>query len=253
MKTARSGPGRRRVLLLVAGLLALAAIGAITAGILLQRSAPTGNDAGVLPVPPPSPAASPFPTTPAGPPPSPPARIVISKIGVDSRVTSVGLNPDRTMEVPAKGPLFDFASWYRYSVTPGQQGPSVIIGHIDSVENGPSVFFRLGALAPGDTVAVTREDGRTVTFTVYATRSFAKDAFPSGEVYSGTAGPELRLITCSGSFDAGSRSYRDNTVVFARESGPSAPRDGAPPTPRDSAPSAPGHVSPPAPQGGPPA
>ena len=80
------------------------------------------------------------------------------------------------MEVPAKGPLYDLAAWYRYSVTPGQQGPSVIIGHIDSAENGPSVFYRLGELAPGDAVTVTREDGRTVPFTVYATRSFAKDA-----------------------------------------------------------------------------
>lgn len=188
--------------------------------MLLQQQAPVEHDAGALPAPPPvaSPAARP--TIPAGPPPSPPARIVIPKLGVDSRVASVGLNPDRTMEVPAKGPLYDLAAWYRYSVTPGQQGPSVVIGHIDSAENGPSVFFRLGALAPGDTVSVTRDDGRTVPFTVYATRSFPKDTFPSGEVYSGTAGPELRLITCSGSFDASVRSYRDNTVVFARESGP---------------------------------
>ncbi|HEY2221324.1 class F sortase [Actinomycetospora sp.] len=188
--------------------------------MFLQQSAPAEHDAGALPAPPPVTQTPPGPTTPVGPPPSPPARIVIGKIGVDSRVGSVGLNPDRTMEVPAKGPLYDSAAWYRYSVTPGRQGPSVIIGHIDSAENGPSVFFRLGALAPGDTVAVTREDGRTVPFTVYATRSFSKDTFPSGEVYSGTAGPELRLITCSGSFDAIVRSYRDNTVVFARESGP---------------------------------
>lgn len=190
------------------------------AALLLQQSAPAGHDAGALPAPPPVTQATPRPTAPVGPPPSPPARIVIGKIGVDSRVSSVGLNPDRTMEVPAKGPLYDFAAWYRYSVTPGRQGPSVIIGHIDSAENGPSVFFRLGALAPGDTVEVTRDDGRTVPFTIYATRSFPKDTFPSGEVYAGTADPELRLITCSGSFDASARSYRDNTVVFARESGP---------------------------------
>lgn len=208
---------RRRALLVLAGVLALVGIGAIVAALLGQQHAPVEHDAGALPAPPP---VTSTPRTPTGPPPSPPARIVIPKLGVDSRVSSVGLNPDHTMEVPAKGPLYDLAAWYRYSVTPGQQGPSVIIGHIDSAENGPSVFFRLGALAPGDTVTVTRDDGRTVPFTVYATRSFAKDAFPTSEVYAGTAGPELRLITCSGSFDAGARSYRDNTVVFLRESGP---------------------------------
>ncbi|HEY2192353.1 MAG TPA: class F sortase [Actinomycetospora sp.] len=200
-------------------MLALAGVVAIVVALLGQQQAPDEHDAGALPAPPPV-ASSARPTTPPGPPPSPPARIVIPKIGVDSRVGSVGLNPDRTMEVPAKGPLYDLAAWYRYSVTPGQQGPSVIIGHIDSVEHGPSVFFRLGALAPGDTVTVTRDDGRTLPFTVYATRSFSKDAFPTDEVYTGTAGPELRLITCSGSFDASARSYRDNTVVFLHESGP---------------------------------
>lgn len=204
------------VLLVAAALLAVVGVTVVVLGLALQQRAPVEQDAGALPVPPTSSA----PTTssrPAGPPPSPPARIVVGKIGVDSAVTSVGLNPDRTMEVPAKGPLYDLAAWYRYSVTPGQQGPSVIIGHIDSVENGPSVFFRLGALAPGDQVEVTRADGRVVTFAVYATRSFPKDAFPTDEVYAGTVGPELRLITCSGSFDEAARSYRDNTVVFARE------------------------------------
>ena len=201
-------------------MLALVGIGAIVAALLGQQTAPAEHDAGALPAPPPVSSSAPRPSAPVGPPPSPPVRLVVVKLGVDSRVASVGLNPDRTMEVPAKGPLYDLAAWYRYSVTPGQQGPSVIIGHIDSAENGPSVFYRLGELAPGDTVSVTREDGRTVPFTVYATRSFAKDAFPTGEVYAGTAGPELRLITCSGSFDASARSYRDNTVVFLRESGP---------------------------------
>ena len=205
------------VLLVLAALLAVVGVAAVMLGVVSQQRAPAEQDAGALPAPPTSSAAPTTPTAPAGPPPSPPARIVVGKIGVDSAVGSVGLNPDRTMEVPAKGPQYDLAAWYRYSVTPGQQGPSVIIGHIDSVENGPSVFFRLGALAPGDTVEVTRADGRVVTVAVYATRSFAKDAFPTDDVYSGTVGPELRLITCSGSFDEAARSYRDNTVVFARE------------------------------------
>ncbi|MFC5064598.1 class F sortase [Actinomycetospora atypica] len=218
---ASSGPPpRRRLLVVLAAVLAVVGIAVLVVAVTLQRSPPPERDAGTLPVPASSgtdarltgaPA-----TTAAGPPPSPPARIVVPRIGVDSSVASVGLNPDRTMEVPAKGPLYDLAAWYRYSVTPGQQGPSVIVGHIDSAENGPSVFFRLGALAPGDTVAVTRADGLVVPFTVYATRSFPKDAFPTGEVYAGTTGPELRLITCSGSFDAAARNYRDNTVVFAR-------------------------------------
>ena len=42
-----------------------------------------------------------------------------------------------------------------------------------------------------------------------------KAAFPGAEVYSPTAGPELRLITCGGAFDRTARSYLDDVVVYA--------------------------------------
>ena len=149
---------------------------------------------------------------------SPPATLRIPAIRVDSPVEQVGLNPDRTMEVPAEGsPGYDHAAWFRYSVTPGRQGPSVIIGHVDSAEAGPSVFFELGRLRPGERVEVVRADGVTVTFEVAEVAVYPKDAFPGERVYGPTAGPELRLITCGGSFDSLAGSYRDNTVVYARE------------------------------------
>jgi hypothetical protein len=44
-----------------------------------------------------------------------------------------------------------------------------------------------------------------------------EDAFPTDRVYGPTAGPELRLNPGGGSFDSGAGSYRDDTVVFARE------------------------------------
>lgn len=68
---------------------------------------------------------------------------------MSSPVNSVGFNPDRTLEIPAPGPLYDQAAWYRESPTPGQLAPSVIIGHVDSAKHGPSVFFDLARLAPG--------------------------------------------------------------------------------------------------------
>jgi sortase (surface protein transpeptidase) len=142
----------------------------------------------------------------------------VPAIAVDSPVDQVGLNPDRTMEVPAEGtPGYAHAAWFRYSVTPGRQGPSVIIGHVDSAAAGPSVFYELGRLHPGDRADVVRADGATVTFEVTEVAVYPKDAFPTDRVYGPTPGPELRLITCGGSFDRGAGSYRDNTVVYARE------------------------------------
>lgn len=138
----------------------------------------------------------------------------IPAIEVESDLGAVGLNPDGTMEVPQPGPDYDRAAWYDGSPYPGGTGPAVIIGHVDG-SDGPSVFYRLGELLPGDTVEVTGTDGVTVTFEVDSVRSFPKDEFPTELVYGNTVGPELRLITCGGEFDRSVGSHVDNTVVFA--------------------------------------
>lgn len=149
-------------------------------------------------------------------PPSPPVTLRVPAIRVDAPLTTVGLRPDRTMEVPAPGPAYDLPAWYRYSVTPGEQGPSVIVGHVDSQLEGPSVFYELGRMRRGEVVEVARADGSAVRFEVTDVRRFGKATFPTAEVYSATRDAELRLITCSGAFDGAAGSYVDNTVVYAR-------------------------------------
>ena len=133
---------------------------------------------------------------------------------VSAARTAVGKAPNGTLAVPS-GPDLNKAAWYENSVTPGQDGPSVIEGHIDSVF-GPSIFFKLGALRPGDEVSVTRRDSAVATFTVNAVRSYASHGqFPTSVVYGGDlAQPTLRLITCS-NFDESTGHYVGNTVVFA--------------------------------------
>jgi LPXTG-site transpeptidase (sortase) family protein len=140
-----------------------------------------------------------------------PEAIVIPAIDVDADVIDLGLQDDGSMEVPS-----DFAQtgWFDRGPKPGRVGPAVIAGHVDSTR-GPAVFFRLSELEPGDEIEVHGEDGELVTFAVRETQIHPKDDFPSEEVYAGTPGAELRLITCSGTFDAEERSYRDNTIVFA--------------------------------------
>ena len=146
-----------------------------------------------------------------------PVELRIPAIDVQSEVTVVGLNQDGTLEVPQPGPDYDKAAWYEGSPTPGQTGPSVIEGHVDSAANGPSVFYDLGKLQAGDRVEITREDGSVVAFVVDDVRAFPKDDFPTSEVYGNTEGPELRLITCGGQFDSSRGHYANNTVVFAHQ------------------------------------
>lgn len=146
---------------------------------------------------------------------SAPVRLVIPSIRVSSSLLRLGQADDGSIAVPAPGPQYDQAGWYRYSPTPGAIGPAVIVGHIDSKRGGPSVFFRLGELRAGDTINIDRADGSMAVFTVDAVRRFRKVDFPTGLVYGNTDHAALRLITCGGPFDSRSGHYLDNVVVTA--------------------------------------
>lgn len=142
---------------------------------------------------------------------APPARVSIPSLGVSSDLQLLGLADDGSIEVPDE---WQQAGWYRDGPKPGQVGPAVILGHVDS-RQGPAIFHRVHELKPGDRVVVDLADGSVATFVVDRTERHAKTRFPTDEVYLTTLEPTLRLVTCGGAFDASVRSYRDNVVVFA--------------------------------------
>jgi hypothetical protein len=144
---------------------------------------------------------------------APPRRLTIARLGIEGDLAGLRVLADGTLEVPEDP---DQIGWHQTGTAPGDIGPAVVVGHVDSYEGG-AVFFRLRELQPGDRVDVQRTDGSTVGFEVYGTETVRKDAFPSDRVYGTTAGPELRLITCGGLFDEAARSYTENIVVYARE------------------------------------
>jgi LPXTG-site transpeptidase (sortase) family protein len=215
--------------LVLAVLLLLGGGTAVTAGLLGQVADPPLPSAAQRTAAPSSRAAepsnsppTPSPSTAAAPsasaPPAPaalPLSLRIPALDVSSELITLGLNPDGTLEVPQPGPDYDKAAWFDGSPRPGDIGPAVIEGHVDSAANGPSVFYSLGALAAGDRIEVMRVDGSTVSFSVDDVRVVPKDDFPTLEVYGNTGGPELRLITCGGPFDNSAGHYEDNVVVFA--------------------------------------
>jgi sortase (surface protein transpeptidase) len=142
---------------------------------------------------------------------SAPVRLQIPAIGVSSSLVRLGLNPDGTMQVPGD---FQVAGWFTGAPQPGQLGPAVIAGHVDS-RTGPAIFYRLHDLRPGDEVRVVRADHRVVRFRVDSLAGYPKQALPDDAVYGATTTPALRLITCAGTFDRSRHSYRDNLVVSA--------------------------------------
>ena len=152
-----------------------------------------------------SPAAPTSPTAAA----AHPVSIDIPAINVHTTLQQLGLDSTGVLEAPTN---LTQAGWYTGSPVPGQNGPSVIAGHVDSFQ-GPAVFFQLKLLKPGDAITVALSSGQQVVFTVMLVQQYPKDQFPTSDVYGARPDPELRLITCGGDFASGH--YLDNVVVYA--------------------------------------
>lgn len=218
------GGARRRLLTWLAALVTLAGVVLVVVAVAAQQSAPQPPRAvGRI-----TPATKSAPSTPSGAGtvdvepatshplgPSRPVHLRIPAIGVHTDLIKLGLAADGSLAVPQIGPNLDKAAWFENSPTPGQPGPSIIEGHVDSVQ-GPSIFFQLGAIRPGDAIHVRRADGSRLVFTVNAVRDFKKAHFPTQVVYGDDdlGVPQLRLITCS-DFDEAIHHHIGNEVVFA--------------------------------------
>ena len=144
-----------------------------------------------------------------------PVQVVIPAIGVNARVVPLGLNPDRTMQVPRN--LAD-TGWFRPGPEPGEQGAAVIVGHLAS-RSGPGVFARLSKLRPGAVITVRLRGGSTVRFVARSMINVSKSRFPTSRVYARTARPTLRLITCAGKLNPATGHHPDNYIVFATLAG----------------------------------
>lgn len=150
-----------------------------------------------------------FPVLPA----SPPVEIGIEAIDVRAPVHHVGLAADGTIGVPDEKRAQE-AGWYDQGPTPGQYGPAVIVGHVDT-GSGPAVFHDLRRLRAGDRIEVDRADRAVAIFEVNAVERFDKDRLPTDEVFGDFSRPNLRLITCGGRWVGGEQGYAENVVVFA--------------------------------------
>ncbi|MFE6161967.1 class F sortase [Streptomyces sp. NPDC056486] len=146
---------------------------------------------------------------------STPQRVTIPSLGVSSELETLGQNGKGAMTTP-KNP--DLAGWYKPGPTPGSRGPAVIAGHV-TWNGADAVFKELKTMKAGDTVEVTREDGKTATFTVDRVEEYPKKEFPTLKVYGDIDHAGLRLITCGGDFDADRHYYRNNVTVFASMTG----------------------------------
>jgi sortase (surface protein transpeptidase) len=141
-----------------------------------------------------------------------PKYLTISKININSAVESVGLDSQGRMDVP-KGA--DNVGWYNLGAKPGQKGNVVFDGHLDKATGEPAVFWNLKKVLPGDTIAVSDDQGQRYTYKVTQTKSYPWDNFPLQDVFGPTDKSRLNLITCSGAWDKQTQNYSTRTVVYS--------------------------------------
>ena len=154
-----------------------------------------------------------------------PVHLDIPRIGVHTGLLRLGLRRNGTLAMPPLGSGAP-AGWYEGFPSPGEVGPAILVGHVDSARDGPAVFFRLSELRVGDSIDVLRADASHVSFTVVAIASYPKARFPMRQVYGWVNHPVLRLVTCGGRFDRTSRHYLDSVVVYADLASVSLPGSG---------------------------
>jgi sortase (surface protein transpeptidase) len=140
-----------------------------------------------------------------------PVEVKIPEIGVRSGLERLATDAQGILEPPAEPAE---AGWFAAGAQPGDPGPAVIAGHLDS-KTGAAVFTRLGELGRGDEILVKDKAGATVRFKVDEVVTYPKDGFPTAAVYGPTPDVQLRLITCGGQFDESRGHYKDNLIVYA--------------------------------------
>ena len=121
---------------------------------------------------------------------APPRRIAIPAIGVSARVVPLHREPDGTMQTPRR---WQEAGWYKPGPEPGERGPAVIAGHVDST-GGAAVFYRLRELQRGNLINIRRADGTLVRFRVEGL-----ERWPNQSSRRGACSARSRASQCCGS------------------------------------------------------
>lgn len=144
---------------------------------------------------------------------SEPTKITIPSINLEADFeTPLGVDKDNNMKAPVN---FNKVARYLYAPTPGELGPAVVLGHVDSKE-GPAIFYSLGQIKKEDEIIITREDNKKLTFEIFEIERVKQNYFPTEKVYGNISYAGIRLITCSGYYDRGSLRYSHNLILYGK-------------------------------------
>lgn len=144
-------------------------------------------------------------------PPDQPRVLAIPSLNVTAYVQRVGIDQDNVMVAPDN--IF-FAGWYTGSVAPGEEGVSIIDGHVTG-KYQDGIFHSLSELEDGNTIRVQMGDTTWREFTVTSKQLYSVEDSAEPLFAEPTATRELRLITCGGVFDKNTQTYDKRLIVTA--------------------------------------
>lgn len=139
-----------------------------------------------------------------------PKYIKLTSIKAEGYIQNVGVDQHNAVTVPSN---IHIAGWFTQSARPGQEGLSIIDGHVDGWTSH-GIFFKLKNLKVGDTYSIEMGSGKKYTYKVTKVESVETDK-AAALLYSQDPSikSQLNLITCGGKFDKKSKQYLNRIIV----------------------------------------
>ncbi|GGB30943.1 hypothetical protein GCM10011492_21860 [Flexivirga endophytica] len=140
-----------------------------------------------------------------------PKSLTVKSVGiVGERVVPMGTNSQGQIYPPAHTTM-----WYNRSTQPGQDGISVIAGHV--TYDGPDNFYNLRNVPTGARVKVVCSNDKVVELTVTHKESVTKTALTTDQrVWGGSSTPVVTLVTCDIASPMVNGHHLSNYVVWTK-------------------------------------
>lgn len=148
-----------------------------------------------------------------------PARLTVPRLDIDAPVIPTGVAADGQAEIPED---IRRVGWYRYGPPAGASaGSTVIVGHVDSFDQGKGALYPLRQAREGDRILVASASG-DLEYRVTSVVRYDKVGLPVTDLFRRDGAPVLTVITCGGPYNRSLGGYQQNLVVTAEPIGGSA-------------------------------
>jgi LPXTG-site transpeptidase (sortase) family protein len=137
-----------------------------------------------------------------------PVEIMIPAISIDAKIEQVDI-VNGAMGTPQDAWN---VGWYPQISWPGEYTNVVMAGHRDWWGIGPTVFYHLPDLQPGEMIYLIGANGKGATYRITDAYSVGSDT-NAGDVVGDTGSEILTLITCDGSFNG--QEYASRQIIRA--------------------------------------